>query len=116
MKINAVFSMLAVMIAALLSYLIYYIVDDTDYDWVFGVCALICFSMSLISAIGVRYATKALSVNGRALAFMMFFVFLLSQFIPAYMNMNVLYYVVINLVLLFTFIAILKSMIQTKQK
>jgi hypothetical protein len=72
--------------------------------------------VTLISAIGMRYVTKALSINGRALSFMMFFVFLLSQFIPAYMNMNVLYYVVINLVLLFAFIAILKSMTQTKQK
>ena len=116
MKINAVFSLLAVMIAALLSYLIYYIVDDTDYDWVFGVCALICFSATLISAIGMRYSTKALSVNGRAFSFMMFAIFLLGQFIPAYMNMNVLYYVVINLVLLFAYIAILKSITQTKQK
>ena len=116
MKINAVFSMLSVMTAALLSYLVYYLVDDTDYDWVFGVCALICFSATLISAIGMRYETKALAMNGRALSFVLFFVFLLSQFIPAYMNMNVLYYVVINFVLFFAFIAILKSMIQTKQK
>ena len=116
MKVNIVFSLLAVMTAALLSYLVYYVVDNTDFDWVFGVGAMICFSLTLITAIGMKYETKALSVNGRVLSFLMFFLFLLSQFIPAYMNINVLYYVVLNFVLLFAFIAILKSMTQTKQK
>lgn len=115
MKINPIFSLIVLMISGLLGYLVYCQVEDTDYAWVFCICSIICFSVTLVTAMAMHYTTRALAMSGRALAFVVFLLFILTQFIPAYANMNVRYYVVLNMIILLSFLAILYSLILTKQ-
>lgn len=110
MKVNPFLTIISVILSALIGYLAFNVAEGDNNDIVCGIGSSICFAVTLIPAIGLRYASARLSVNIRVLSFMSFVVFAISHFSFAGLGVKMPYYVIVNGILLMVYLAIFYKM------
>ena len=115
MKVNSVLCALAVVVAVLLGYTVYAVAGIDPNAVVAGIFSTICFIATLVPAFGLKYETRALSVNLRVLSLVAFVAMLISHFAFAAIWIKMPYYYIVNGLILCIYIGIAYSINSTKQ-
>lgn len=112
MKTNLVLSGIAIVLSLLIGYLVYLVAEGNRYDIVVGIGGAICFAVSLMPAIGMKYESGRLSLNMRVLSLLAFGMFALSNFVFAMVDSKIAYYIIVNGILLCLYIGGLYSLLK----
>lgn len=115
MKVNIVLTILSVAISALLGYAVYSVAGIDPNASLSGICSIVCFMGTLVPAFGLKYKTRALSVNLRALSLVAFVVMLICHFSFASIWIKMPYYLIVSGLILCVYIGIAYVINSTKQ-
>lgn len=115
MRINVIFSLIILVLSSLLGYWVYTIADTDIHATLAGFTSAICLAIPLLLGFSVNYRTAASKVNIRTLSCAMFFIMLLLHFYYASTGISMPYYVLINGVLFCIYVAIVYSIVKSKQ-
>jgi hypothetical protein len=110
MKPNMFLSLISIAIACLVGYLAFNITEEKYYNILCGIFSTICFSATLLPAMGLHYKSNRLGVNIRILSIIFFVVFLISHFCFANFGIMMPLYVILNGIILLVYLAILYKM------
>ena len=109
MKVNFFLSIIGLLLASLVSYLVYSIAKGLDNDVLGGVFSGICFIATIIPAMGLQYSDGRLGVNIRILSVTFFFFFLIINICFATWGIVMPYYVIVNGMALLVFLALIHA-------
>ena len=114
MRINSILTLLTIVVSILMGYLVYSIAGIDPNALLAGFCSTLCFICTLVPAFGIKYETRALSVNLRVLSFVAFLLMLISHITFAAISIEMPYYFIINGILLSIYLGIAYSINSTK--
>lgn len=103
-------SLISIAIACLAGYLAFNIAEEKDQNTLCGIFSTICFSATLLPAMGLQYKSNRLGVNIRVLSIIFFVVFLISHFCFANFGIRMPLYVILNGIILLIYLALLYKM------
>ena len=115
MKVNIVPTIIAAAISALLAYALYALCKTEGQEWLIALGGFVCFFLSLGAGIAVRFEQGRTSANAAVLGWVFFFILLISQGIFAFTQFSTPAYIIINGVLLLTFVGITYAVANAKQ-
>lgn len=114
MKANVFLTLMSVLLALLIGYLVYNIAEGKNNDALCGVGTTICLIATLIPTIGLQYESGRLGTNIRLFSALFFVIFLISNFCFAGFGINAPYYIITNGIMLVIFWAIFYKMQKNK--
>lgn len=104
MKINIVTAILAVLIAGLIAYMVYYIASGHENDILCGILSFVCLASTLIPMVSLRHEEKRLTVNLKVISSLGFIILFLLNLGFATFGVVMPYYLVIVGVLLIVYV------------
>lgn len=99
-RFNKIYAFLAILSAILLSYCNYSIAETYSNNVVVGIGGMICYTITLISLIGLKHSDSGINANLRILSAIFFVIILLSNFAFSIFGILVPYYVACNGIIL----------------
>lgn len=96
MKANVFLSAASVVFAALLSYLMYCLAGDSEYNAVFGCGSIVGFVVTIVPLFGVKYERSRIGVNLSALSAIFFVLFLVCNSCFAMLDGRIRYFIICN--------------------
>ena len=115
MKINAFLTLIILVFSCLLGFWVYSIAEPDTHAGLAGILSTICIALPLIIGFGVNYNTSAAIVNLRILSFTLFLIMLVLHFYYANTGISMPYYVLISGILVCIYMAIVYTIIKSKQ-
>ncbi len=110
MKINIFLCFISVMLASLVGYLAFHIASGNENDFICGIGSSLCFAATLIPSIGLQYTSGRLGVNIRMFSSLFFIIFVISHFCFAGFGIKMPYYIIVNGIILFIYLAVFYKM------
>lgn len=96
--------------AALLSYWAYDIASSDDNVVMCCIGSMVCFSVTLVPAIGISYNSSRIGTNIRITSALFFLIFLISQLCFAVYGVKMPHYILVNGVILLIYLALFYKM------
>lgn len=115
MKINIVPTIIAAAISALLAYALYTLCKTSGQETLLAIGGGVCFFLTLATCFGVRFEQGRTSANTSVLGIVFFLLLLLSHGVFAFVQFEAPAYVIINGLLLVSFVGITYSVAKAKQ-
>ena len=110
MKANLFLTIISIMLASLVGYLVFNVANGDENDIVCGIGSGICFTATLIPTLGLQYETGRLGVNIRIISSLFFTIFAISHFCFAGFGVKMPYYIIVNGIMLMIYLAIFYKM------
>lgn len=114
MKIDFVKSLIAIAISGLLAYACYEICDYEHIQWIITVGTFVTIGVPMTLAFGVSSQHERSSVMLKALSWVFLLIEMISNVIFVNLNFSIPVYIIINGVILLTFVLIYNSIYRTK--
>ena len=114
MKLDAVKSLIAVAISALLAYACYEICNYEHVQWVIAVGAFVSIGIPMMLALGVSSQQERSSVMLKTLSWAFLLIEMVSNGIFVFFDFSVPVYIIVNGLILLTFLLIYNSIYSTK--
>ena len=115
MKINVFPTIIAIALSALLSYGLFAFCHTSSKENILAIGGFVCFAISLIIALAVRFNEKRTSVNTAVLGWVFFIILMVSHIIYAFVQFSTPAYVIVNGIILLVFIGITYAVAKAKQ-
>lgn len=115
MKVNIVPTIIAAAVGALFAYALYALCKTPGQETLLAVGGFVCLFLTLASGIAVRFEQGRISTNTAVLGWVFFFLLLISHFVFAFVHFATPSYIIINGILLVTFIGITYAVSKAKQ-
>lgn len=115
MKVKVVPTIIAAAISALLAYALYSICKTEGQEILLAIGGFICLFVTFGVALGVRFENSRASVNTAVLGWVFFLILLISNGIFAFVTLHTPVYVIVNGILLLSFIGITYAIARAKQ-
>lgn len=114
MKANVFLTIISIMLASLVGYLVFNVANGDENDVVCGIGSGICFAATLIPTMGLQYKTGRLGVNIRIFSSIFFTLFAISHFSFAGFGVKMPYYIIVNGIMLMIYLAVFYKMQEIK--
>jgi ABC-type glycerol-3-phosphate transport system permease component len=114
MRLNFVKTILAIAISSLIAYG-FYSFHNRENKILLSVVSFIFLAITLVFSIGISFELSRTTTNIRAVAGIFFLIALISNIIFSFMNFSIPFYVIINGILMLSFILIEYSINKAKQ-
>ena len=115
MKINIVPTLIAAAISALLAYALFSICKISELKLMFTIGGFVCFFLTLAVAIAVRFAHSRSLLNTTAVGWLFFIIMCVSHAIFACVHFNAPAYIIINGIILLSFIGVIYAVSKARQ-
>ena len=106
MKVNIILTLISIILAALVGYLVFNVASGEENDLVCGIGSGICYAITLIPSIGLQYGSGRRGVNIRVFSIIFFIFLAISNFCFAGFGINMPYYIIVNGIILMIYLAI----------
>lgn len=106
MKINIFLSLVSVILAALIGYLIVNIASRDDYGIICGVGSGLCSMVTLVPMMGLHYDSGRKGTNIRVLSLVFFIFFSISHLCFVGFGVSMPYYIMVNGIMLLVYLAL----------
>jgi hypothetical protein len=114
MKLDIVKSLIAVAISALLAYACYEICDYEHVQWVISAGAFVSIGIPMLLALGVSSQQERSSVMLKTLSWVFLLIEMVSNGVFVFFDFSVPVYIIVNGLILLTFLLIYNSIYNTK--
>ena len=114
MKLDVVKSLIAVAISALLAYACYEICDYEHVQWVISAGAFVSIGIPMLLALGVSSQQERSSVMLKTLSWVFLLIEMVSNGVFVFFDFSVPVYIIVNGLILLTFLLIYNSIYSTK--
>lgn len=114
MKLDVVKSLIAVAISALLAYACYEICDYEHVQWVISAGAFVSIGIPMLLALGVSSQQERSSVMLKTLSWVFLLIEMVSNGVFVFFDFSVPVYIIVNGLILLTFLLIYNSIYNTK--
>jgi hypothetical protein len=115
MKTNTVYTLIILVLSALLGYWVYSVAEADAYASLAGLLSAICIAIPLFFGLCVSYNTSTAIINIRVLSCVLLIIMLIMHFYYAFTGISMPYYVLINGILICIYVAIVYAIIKSKQ-
>lgn len=115
MKVKIVPTIIAAAICALISYALYSFCKTGDAKTIIAIGGFVCSFLTFVTCIGVRFEQGRSSANTAVLGGVFFFILLISQIVFAFIQFRTPTYVIVNGILLLTFILVVYAVVKARQ-
>ena len=114
MKLDIVKSLIAVAISALLAYACYEICDYKHVQWVISTGAFVSIGIPMMLALGVSSQQERSSIMLKTLSWVFLLIEMVSNGVFVFFDFSVPVYIIVNGLILLTFLLIYNSIYSTK--
>ena len=114
MKIDFVKSLIAIAISALLAYACYEICDYEHIQWIITAGSFITIGVPMMLALGVSSKQERSSIMLKTLSWIFFLIEIISNIVFVFLDFSVPMYIIVNGIILLTFVLIYNSIYRTK--
>lgn len=114
MKLDIVKSLIAVAISALLAYACYEICDYERQQWVIAVGSFVSIGIPMTLALGVSSQQERSSVMLKTLSWVFLLIEIVSSGVFSFFDFSIPVYIIVNGLILLTFVLIYNSIYRTK--
>lgn len=114
MKLDVVKSLIAFAISALLAYACYVICDKEHVQWIITAGSFVTIGVPMILALGASSQCERSSIMLKVLSWVIILIEIISNVIFAFCDFSTPVYIIINGLILLTFVLIYNSVYRTK--
>lgn len=114
MRVNVFLTILGIVFSCLIGYLAYYISAGDENNLLCGIGSTVCFAITLIPAMGLKYESSRIGISIRIFSFVTLIAFVISCFCFAKYGVTLPHYILVNGILLIIYLAIFYKLQGTK--